>query len=101
MRMSRSTEPTGPVNLIQMPVDHVVSHAIAPVNYLTWVDPKREPVSGPRGDLLAQDHQQIVADVLAPGAMRLGSVVLRGRKEIKSCRTGTCHKLGRRQLAAV
>jgi hypothetical protein len=101
VRMSRGTEPTGPVNLIQMPVDHVVSHAIAPVNYLTWADPQREPVSGPRADLLAQDHQQIVANVLAPATMRLGSVVLGGSKEIKSCRTSTCHKLCRRQLAAV
>jgi hypothetical protein len=55
--MSHRTKRTGAVNLIQLPVDHVVPHAIAPVNYLTWVDSQREPVSGRRGDLLARDHQ--------------------------------------------
>lgn len=93
--------PAGSVNLVQMPVDHVVPHAVAPVDHLPWEDPQSEPVPGPGGDLLAQDHQQIVVDVPTPGAMCAGGVVLGGREEINSRRTGTGRKLLRRQLAAV
>lgn len=38
-------------------VNHVVPHAIASFNDLTWADPQREPESGRRGDLLSPRYQ--------------------------------------------
>src|SRR5579862_5429808 len=71
------------------------------VSWLPRVDAERQPVSGLGGDLLSQDHQQVVTGEPSPGTVHVGCVVLGGGDEVQPARTGTGRKLRRRQFAAV
>ena len=101
MRVSRYAQSADLTYLVQMPVDHVLADAVPPIDHLSRVDPEREPVPGPGGDLLAENHQQVVTGEWTPDAMGVGCVVLGDGDEVKPGLTGTGRELLRRQLATV
>jgi hypothetical protein len=51
------------------------------------------------GDLLSKHHQQVITNMRAPRTVRIGRVVLRGRDEVQSRRSGADREFLGRQLA--
>jgi len=68
VRVSCHTETTNAVDLAQPSAHLVVPHAIVPVDHLPRGISQSKPVPGLGGDLLAQDHQQVLVHVSAKAA---------------------------------
>ena len=82
--MSRDAESTSAMYLVKASADHLVADLVPPIDQLSRLNTERQPVPGLGGDLLPQDHQQIITGVRTPCPMRVSRVVLRGRDEIQA-----------------
>src|SRR5215204_4248150 len=69
VRVGRYAQTTGLVYLVQIAVDHPVADAIPPLDHLPRLDAERQPMPCVGGDLLAQNHQEIVARERSPRTM--------------------------------
>jgi hypothetical protein len=97
--MRRDAESASVMYLVKMPPDHAVPDPVPPVDQLSRLNTQRQPVPGSGGDLLPQDHQEIITGVCTPCTMRVSCVVLRGRDEIQARGPRARSELLRRQFA--
>jgi hypothetical protein len=99
VRVGRHADPADIAHLVQVPLDRIVPDAVPPLDHLSRSDAERQPVSGPGGDLLADDHEKVVSGERRPGGVRVGSVVLRDRDEVELRLPRRRCELFRRQFA--
>lgn len=79
--------------LVHVLADQIVPDAVPPLDHVAWVDAECKPVPGLSGDLLPQDHQQVVTCELGPVSVRVGGVVLGGGSEVQPARAASGRRL--------